>query len=207
MPIDLTNLTPDQELQLACAAAIAAGPDATDQDIADCYEKIVRLSGPGGKFESILYRARSHAERIEKVKHFSGTVVWVDLEPSSDRAIVVFKTDGSYAAKTGGQEMVRTYQLSAQENRDLANQATSLIGHRVLATLEIEFRKDKGQKFRNLIALQDQGEDAEYLSGLDQNGQQTNPAFLLTQALDSSKWHRAGGMPLSEKQLARARGN
>lgn len=102
-------------------------------------------------------------EMTQDKNRFVGTIVGIELEKSSQRAVVGLYT-GVTTKRPNGVETIRTNRLdSSQDARDLANYiAEELIGHRVLAFKYMEVDKnDSETKYRKLVHVVDLGESNE----------------------------------------------
>lgn len=164
---------------LIAAATAAAGPNATKQEITDRVRTMLELHTELSPIETMLYNLSKRMEKIGEIKKFTGTVVHVDKELNSKRAIVVLHTGSEKSKNTQnahGQEILYTERFEGErdenvEARQIANemngyldeqgqQVGGLIGHRVSVIMSLS-QRDSG-RFRTLVAYTDLGPDNEY---------------------------------------------
>lgn len=99
-------------------------------------------------------------------KHFTGTLLRVDKEERSTRAVLTLETGSNREAKDAitkaplpeGQEQVRSERTDSDEGKIIAMEAKALVGRRVLLTVYLEqMSGNSGQKVRVLQDIQDLG--------------------------------------------------
>lgn len=100
-------------------------------------------------------------------KHFTGTLLRVDKEERSTRAVLTLEDTGSNregkdaitkAPLPEGQEQVRSERTDSDEGKIIAMEAKALVGRRVLLTVYLEqMSGNSGQKVRVLQDIQDLG--------------------------------------------------
>ncbi|MGO1851875.1 MAG: hypothetical protein ACTH0V_00515 [Microbacteriaceae bacterium] len=183
------------------SATAAAGPGASKDEIADRVRVMLELHAPGSPLDSVLYAVNKRIEETGEIKYFTGTVIHLDKEESSQRAVVVLQTGSTQgtAEHALGQEVLRTDRLdgsdvAAQEAARIANQVQGadgnggLIGHKVTVTVGVV---QKGtMKYRTLTGIRDNGPDPEYNPG--------DPKYRLHPAVSKKvgTWARASQMQL-----------
>jgi len=155
--------TEDLKVRITLAAITAAGPGASDADIAGQVVRICGFMETGSPVLSAFGRAKKRAESTSGTGVIDGTVVYVDLEETSKRVFVVLKTTPSNDYPDG-LEPIRTDRTDSRDYADavraLTTEANGLIGHRVLANKRLEKQSDGGGRdIRVLTALQDRGLD------------------------------------------------
>lgn len=159
MPIELTD---SAKLQIVLSAAQIAGPTATGADVAAQVGRLTALLADGSPALAAFDRAEKRAEATVDTKSFTGTVLFADLEETSQRPIVFLKTEPSDYHPDG----IEHFRLDRMDGPDaegvkaLANLATALVGHKVLVTIGVE--KANGKNVRLLRAIEDRGQDAEF---------------------------------------------
>lgn len=161
------ELTTDLKREVILAAMAAAGPGADDGQVAGQVTRILNLFEEGSPAMNAFARAEKRAESTTKVKQFTGELVYVDTETTSNRPIVFLRTQVSSHAPEGI-EIIRMDRLdSADVDRvkQLANQVLSLIGHKVAVTVAIE-QTTSQQNARILRGVEDRGEGGADLAGL-----------------------------------------
>lgn len=103
-------------------------------------------------------------------KHFSGTLLRVEKEERSTRAVLTLDTGSNREAKDAitkqvlpeGQEQVRSERTDSDEGKILAMEAKALVGRRVLLTVYLEqMSGNSGQKVRVVQDIQDLGKPRE----------------------------------------------
>lgn len=189
--------------QMICAAVAAAGPNATKQDVGERLRTILEMHNEGEPtISNVLYQVQREAEQVGDLKRFTGTIVHLDKETTSNRAVIVLQVGDSKNRDTqnaGGLEIIRTSRLdsgdhAAQTAAGIARKvqgvdgAPSLIGHRVLVTVGVASRD--GIKYRTLVDVQDKGTDQEY--------NPNDARYRLNRRLkvDYSKWANASQMQI-----------
>lgn len=154
------EFTDELKTQIILNAVTSSGAGATDQQIVEQVKRTVTLLTEGSlalrAFETYEYRA----SKVESTKTFPGSVLYVDLEESSNRPIVFFKTKPDSEYCPDGVEHVRLDRTDSAEggqSKALARLAQDLIGHKVLISVSIE--KAGKTKVRILKAIEDRGVD------------------------------------------------
>jgi hypothetical protein len=106
-------------------------------------------------------------------KVFIGTIVRVDKESSSQRALVTLFTGTDREAKgadgsilPAGHEQVRTDRTDNLDGRAIARSATQLVGHRVAVYVELEAIKNGTTKVRVARHFGDEGTDPQFVNGV-----------------------------------------
>lgn len=161
------ELSTDQKRSIIVAAVTAAGPGADDGQVASQVTRIVNLFEEGSPAMNAFARAEERAEKTSKVKGFTGEVIYVDTEASSNRPVIFLRTEVSTQAPEGI-EVVRLDRLDSRDAelvKALANQALALIGHKVGVTIAIE-QMTNGNNARILRAIEDRGPGAADIAGL-----------------------------------------
>ena len=155
------ELTDGLKAQVVITAAGIAGPEASDADVADHVSRITAMLQDGSAAMSAFDRAEARAGATVKTKTFPASVLFVDLEESSQRPIVFVKTEPSNYHPDGVEHfrMDRTDSRDGARVKDLAKTATELVGHKVLITLAVESTGEKN--VRVLRNIEDRGADAE----------------------------------------------
>lgn len=189
--------------EIICAATAAAGPNATKEAIGERIRAILELHNEGDPTVSnVLYQVQREAEQVGELKRFVGTIIHLDKELSSNRAVVVLQVGDSKSRDTqhaGGLEAVRTARLDsgdhlAQTAAEIArriqgsDETPGLVGHKVLVTIGLASRD--GQKYRTLVDVQDKG--------VDNNYNPNDPRYRLNRRLkvDYGKWANASQMQI-----------
>lgn len=161
------ELSTDQKRSIIVAAVTAAGAGADDGQVAAQVTRIVNLFEDGSPAMNAFARAEERAEKTVKTKGFAGEVIFVDTEQTSNRPVVFLRTEVSSQAPEGI-EVVRLDRLDSQDSelvKNLANQALSLVGHKVGVTIAIE-QMGNGNNARILRAIEDRGAGNADLAGL-----------------------------------------
>lgn len=154
----MTEYSTDQKRAIIVAAVTAAGPGADDGQVAGQVTRILNLFEDGSGAMNAFERAEKRAEQTVKTKAFTGEIVYVDTEVSSNRPVVFLRTEVSAQAPEGI-EIVRLDRLDSQDAdfvKKLANQALTLLGHKVLVNIAIE-QMGSGNNARILRAIEDRG--------------------------------------------------
>lgn len=166
------EFTDDLKAQIVLTAITAAGPGATDTDITRQVSRTIGMLSDGSPALRTFEQAQQRNDNTEKVASFGGSVLFVDLEQSSNRPVVFLRTQPSEHHPDGVEHvrMDRTDGADGDSVRALAKQATQLVGHKVGVTLRVEKFTPKGstssRKVRTLISIEDRGPD-ETLNGVD----------------------------------------
>lgn len=161
------DLSTDQKRGIILAAITAAGPGADDSVVGSQISRIVGLFEDGSAAMRAFERAEQRAEKTTDTKNFIGEIIFVDKEVSSNRPIIFLRTQVSEHAPEGI-ELVRLDRLDSPDAdivKALANQATSLVGHKVLVTVAIE-KMANANKSRILRSIEDRGAGEADLAGL-----------------------------------------
>lgn len=148
--------------QIILSAAIIAGKGASDADVKQEVVRLARFVSPGSLMHGAFYEAEKQAANTADMKVFTGTVLHVDRETTSNRFVLVLKTPIS-KFNAIGQETIRT-DIDGGEGsvgRNLAQAAMQMIGHKVAVSVAIEQTKT-GMKARVLRDIEDKGVDSEY---------------------------------------------
>lgn len=150
---------PAERAQIILAASIIAGVDASEDDVRRHTERLAGYledgSAPMTVFNDIDVRDRNTSQ----IKQFPATIIGIDKETTSTRAVVLLRTRPSQW-HVNGQELVRTERTDTAAGRAAAERAQSLIGHRVFLTVAVE-RGSSGNT-RVLRSVQDHGVDPDY---------------------------------------------
>ncbi|MHA3724237.1 hypothetical protein ACXR2T_10195 [Leucobacter sp. HY1910] len=157
------KFTPEQRSEIMRLAVMSAGPGASIAQITAEMERIAPLYTPAsladGALESIEWRLRDVAEW----KKFTGTVLHVDREISSNRAIIILKTKVHPEFAPAGQEYFRTgITTDGGGAAALANYAGSLRGHKVMVNIGMEKMEGGNRKVRVVHDIRLLGADSEY---------------------------------------------
>lgn len=150
-----TNQTKFQDLDLShriqlLAAATTAAPAPTADAIGHTLEEMMKALDNGS---------------LPK-KSFTGTVIHVDKELSSNRGIIVLKTKVHPEYNRTGQDVLRSARFDsneADEARNLMNATAKLIGHKVrVTTVTLPGEKDGERGNRHVTQIDDLGPDGEF---------------------------------------------
>lgn len=168
----MAEFSTDQKREIILAAIVSAGPGATDSDVTAKITHIVGLFEEGSPAMRAFARAEQRAESTSKVAGFRGIVLFVDLETTSQRPIVFFKTEVSDNAPEGI-EVLRMDRIDGQDGeraKALANEAMALVGHQVGVTKAVERAGSGNNNVRVLRSIEDQGVAAEFAGLKNQEG-------------------------------------
>lgn len=171
----MAEFSTDQKREIILAAITAAGPGADDGQVAGQIGRIVGLFEDGSPAMRAFERAEKRAENTVEVTGFRGDILFVDLEETSKRPIVFFRTQISTHAPEGI-ELVRLGRIDSADKeqvQQLANLALALVGHTVGVTKAIE--KGGNGNNRVLRALEDQGVAADLAGLTNQDGAKMIP--------------------------------
>jgi len=156
------ELTDNLKAHIVLSAFGAAGPGATDGEVIAQVSRITAMLQDGSPALAVFDRAAQRSELTVDTKAFPGTVLFVDLEESSQRPIVFLKTEPSDYHP----DAIEHFRLDRVDSNDatrvkaLAKEATGLVGHKVLVTIAVE--KAGGKNVRILRAIEDRGIDSEH---------------------------------------------
>ncbi|MEK6311787.1 MAG: hypothetical protein V4755_13890, partial [Curtobacterium sp.] len=154
MPIE-----PALQAQIIIAAATVAGPNATDGEVKAHTHRIASYLSISSLPMAAFAELEKRDENAERKKPFPATVIGIDLETTSKRAVVFLRTRPS-ERNPNGQEFVRTRRTDDEAGRLEAAQLQSLIGHKIIAHVAIE---KAGEVYVRMIrAWEDKGIDPEY---------------------------------------------
>lgn len=150
--------TPVSDLAIL-AAAILAGPQATEEEVRAQLNRLVDFLAPASPLRGV-------STKYDGARTFVATVTGVGKEAKSNRA-VIYTTGQPAHRRPDGRESIRTarfddFQFGA-EAKQLANTAASLIGSRVVVRIANEMRGE--QKYRRLISLEEIELDENYQEG------------------------------------------
>lgn len=144
---------------LAAVNLTATDGEGSDEWVARCQEHLARIMAMVAPDSAISRFARG----VMNAKVFSGTVVGLEKEVSSTRAIVTLRTRPS-DHNPDGFEKVRTDRTDSDYGLRMARRARSLVGHRVLVWVEIETMAKGDRKVRVLRHIEDAGLDQTAMS-------------------------------------------
>lgn len=167
----MTELNDTLKAEIILAAVGAAGPGATDQQV---FQQVGRIAGflqPGSPALATFDRLEKRGNTVEKTASFPGTILYVDVEETSQRGVIFFKSvmppkPGTKAAENypaDGIEVIRTDRLdgdTAESAKALIKAAVGMVGHKALIYKAIE-NTGSGPN-RNLRGLEDQGPNPDY---------------------------------------------
>lgn len=146
----------DSDRQAIVLTAVgAAGPSSTpdwEVQVATAAARITAMFSGG----SMVSRA---IEQVDASTPFVATIVAVELERSSRRAVVTLRTKPG-PHRPDGLEHARTERYDHPLGKAMARQARSLVGHHVVVWIEREATADGSRKVRVLRHLEDRGVDA-----------------------------------------------
>ncbi|MFC4225413.1 hypothetical protein [Lysinibacter cavernae] len=141
-----------------------AGPEGTQSDIKGNVAKIANYLSPNSMLMSNFDQLEKQVNSVEKFKFISGTILYVDIETTSSRGVVILKTQPSQR-NPNGQEFVRT-DISNEnpEVQDLVLLAHNAVGHKVVIKVALENMTNSDNKVRVMKDMEDRGEDLELSS-------------------------------------------
>lgn len=145
----------EHRLAVVCAAVTAAGP-ATDDPVG-WEQRVLDLAGTIAAWARDGSPASRVIDGVAAAKMFPGVVVKVERERSSTRALVTLRTRPS-DHHPDGIESCRSERTDSPDGLALARQVQALIGHRVLAYVEVE-QLSAGKAVRVLRHVVDLGLD------------------------------------------------
>lgn len=156
------KFTDDQRAEILRTAMITAGPGASATRIGEEVERVAYLMSDASLVSAGIDNVERKFEKVQEWKRFTGTILYVDKEISSNRAVIILLTQPSQHSPSG-QEIIRTgittYDPIA---RDLANNvAQNGIGQRALVNVAIE-KMDNGNKVRVVHDVQLRGADQQF---------------------------------------------
>lgn len=140
---------------IVLAAVGAAGPSSTpdwEVQVAMAAARITAMLSEG----SMISRA---IEQVDASVSFPATILGVEIEKSSKRAVLTLRTRPS-DRNPDGVEKARTERYDHPLGREMARRARSLTGHRVVVSIERESTSDGQRKVRVVRHLEDLGVDA-----------------------------------------------
>lgn len=147
----------------AARAAFDTATLAWDQQLKANAREIKVMFGDRSKIGAQLTALDKALTGVEG-KVFVGTIVRVDKESTSQRALVTLftgtdrKTDGLLP----GTEQVRTDRTDNLDGRAIARSATQLVGHRVAVYVELEQIRGGSTKVRVARHFGDEGVDPQF---------------------------------------------
>jgi hypothetical protein len=150
---------PSERMQIILAASIVAGASATDEDVRRHTERLAGYLNEGSAPMSVFNDIDVRDRNTSQIKQFPATVIGIDKEVTSTRAVVMLHTRPSQW-HVNGQEVVRTERTDTPAGRAAAERLQSLIGHRVFLTVAVE--RGGGGNTRVIRSVQDHGADADY---------------------------------------------
>ncbi|MGN7187015.1 hypothetical protein [Microbacterium enclense] len=164
---------------IVIAAAILAGPTGTEQDVASHVGRIAGYLSEGSLAMNAFAAIEKRDENVIKTKGgFPATIIGIDKETTSTRAVVLLKTKPS-KWHPNSQEFIRTQRTDNAEGLAQARALQGLIGHRVFITAVLEGTGDVN--VRIIRSCEDKGVDPDYMATvtqLDGRNVQTNPEFI-----------------------------
>lgn len=137
---------------IVLAAVGAAGPGADETAIALAAVRITAMLSGG----SMVSRA---IEQVDASTPFLATIVGVELEKSSKRAVLTLRSQPG-PHRPDGIEHARTERYDGPLGREMARRARNLVGHHVVVWIERESTSDGSRKVRVVRHLEDLGVDA-----------------------------------------------
>lgn len=167
--------TPEQRVQIMQTALLTARPQKVQDtsgaiielplsttDIAEQVERIAFYMSPGSLVSSAIDNVQRKFEKVDSWKFITGTLIHVDLEISSGRAIFVTKTTSNEHNNMTGQEIVRTGPTKWDPiAKNLASNAARRIGEQVTMRVAVEVM-DNNRKARVVHDVQFRGPDANF---------------------------------------------
>lgn len=143
------NISDTDRRAIVLAAVGAAGAGADETAVALASVRIAAWLSPG----STVSRA---VAQVGASVSFPATIVAVELERSSKRAVVTLRTRPS-DRNPDGIETARTERWDHPLGKAMARRARSLTGHRVVVWIERESTSDGQRKVRVIRHLKDLG--------------------------------------------------
>lgn len=183
-------LEPATQHQIIIAAAILAGPNGSDQDVAGHTSRIAGLLSEGSLPMNAFGQLEKRDAAVIKTQGFPATVIGIDRETTSTRGVVLLYT-GPSDQHANGQEFIRTQRTDTPEGLAQARALQALIGHKVFITKEIS--TGNGSTNKAVRSFEDKGVDPDYMATVvaqDGRNVQTNPAYVY----DYDVPQRQGGM-------------
>ncbi|MBD8057846.1 hypothetical protein IC607_02550 [Cellulomonas sp. JH27-2] len=157
------TLDPTLRAQVALAALTATGAP-RDGEHRTAWEARVATTAAG--FASVLSNDRHAVSRVidgilgDNAKVFTGSIVGVEIEESSGRALITLHTGTGHDKSGNGNEQVRTEDARWPLGRIMARRAHDLIGREVCVWVEVE-KTSGGKSVRVVRHLEDRGEAKE----------------------------------------------
>ncbi len=162
----MENITfaPDARQQIILAAFTAAGPGADDLAVSAQVERIADAMLPG----SPMYRALDEVEHywretvVEVNKPFIATLLYVDMEATSQRPVLALRSEPNTSNPEGKFELIKLGMARGRNRTRVIEQAKSyiqLIGHQVTVTRMNEKTSD-GRKASVLRSAVSNGQNA-----------------------------------------------
>lgn len=146
----MSDFDRDQQVRILCTATQAAGVGASSEQIAETLQRML------GALDAASVARKS----------FTGTLIHIDKELSSNRGLIVLKTRVHPKYNQVGQDILRSERLDgdeAQAARELMNSARTMFGHKVRVTVRFEpSENDEERGNRTLVAIESLGVDPEY---------------------------------------------
>lgn len=160
-PVRPKNATDEQKAAYeAQLIAYDEALNAWDQRVKAAAREIKVATAPESRIFKQL-ESLDKAIRGTEGKVFTGTVVKVTKESSSQRGVVTLYTgtETTIPGLPAGCEQVRTERTDNADGRAIARQAQLLIGHRVTVYVELESIRNGAQKVRVLRHVASNGKD------------------------------------------------
>jgi len=152
-------LDPATQAQVVIAAAIIAGPQGSDSDVKRHTERIATYLIDGSLPMSAFAAAEQKAQNTSQLKSFPATIIGIDKENTSTRAVLFLRTKPS-EHHPNGQETVRTERTDSDAGRNDALTLQSLIGHKVFIHVAVE--RTGTNNVRVIRSWEDKGVDPNY---------------------------------------------
>lgn len=116
-----------------------SAPAEERETLADIIERVGFAMSPGSMATSSLQNVERRFEKVKSWKHISGTLLHIDKETTSKRAVFIVKTEPNKWNHDTGQEIARSNSTEWDASaRQLANIAMRHIGDRVILRVAVE---------------------------------------------------------------------
>lgn len=180
---DEFKFSPEQRAEIKRLAIITAGPGANLPAVAAEAERIAHLYSPSSiALDESMDSIEFQLKKVAEFKQINGTILYVDREIKSRRAVIVLKTKVHERYAPNAQEYVRTgITVDGGDASAFANLASAHRGHRARLNVGMELMgNNSGNKVRVLHDLRIQAVDNEYdpNTPIDFAGMNLDPAKL-----------------------------
>lgn len=164
--MDNITFRPDTRQQIILAAFTAAGPGADDAAIASQIERIADAMLPGSAASHVLDEIEHYwSETVTEVnKPFLATILYVDMEATSQRPVLALKSAPNRNNPDGKYELIKLDMARGRNEakvRAQANAYARMLGHQVAVTRMNEKTSD-GRKASVLRSAVSQGLNPEF---------------------------------------------